>query len=234
MKQINTIPTDTLRLTHLLQLASPALPVGGYSYSQGLEWAVESGQVRDRSSAARWISGVLHGNFANFETPLLVRLLRCWLASDREGLAHWNGVYLAARESAELRAETVQMGYSLKGLLLQLGILPERMALELRALEPASYPAAWSAACAGWDIAEDSALTAHAWSWLENQVLAALKLVPLGQVAGQELLLELGATIPRVVGAARTQGDDELSNFAPGLAIASSRHETQYSRLFRS
>ena len=231
---MSTIRSDALRLTHLLQLASPALPVGGYSYSQGLEWAVESGQVNDRHSAARWISGVLHGNFASFEAPLLVRLLRCWLAGDSEGLARWNGVYLAARESAELRAESLQMGYSLKGLLLELGILPAEMALELQVLEPASYPAAWSAARAGWEIAEDSAVTAYGWSWLENQGLAAHKRVPRGQVAGQELLVELGAAIPGIVDTARAQGDDELSNFAPGLAIASSRHETQYSRLFRS
>ena len=128
----------------------------------------------------------------------------------------------------------VQMGYSLKGLVLQLGILPEKMALALQALEPASYPTAWSAACAGWEIGEDLAVTTYVWAWLENQVLAALKLVPLGQVAGQELLLELGASIPGIVEAARVLGDEELSNFAPGLAIASSRHETQYSRLFRS
>src|SRR6476661_3532592 len=130
-ERMNTIGSDALRLTHLLQLASPALPVGGYSYSQGLEWAVESGQVHDRPSAARWISGVLHGNFAGFEAPVLVRLLRCWLAGDSAGLARWNAVHLAARESAELRAETVQMGYSLKALLLRLDILPARMALEL-------------------------------------------------------------------------------------------------------
>lgn len=231
---MNPIPTDTLRLTRLLQLASPALPVGGYSYSQGLEWAGESRMVHDRQSAARWISGVLHGSFASFEAPMLVRLLRCWLAGDAEGVERWNEIHLAARETAEFRAEAVQMGYSLKGLVLQLGILPAHMARALQALEPASYPAAWSAACAGWELDEKAAVTTYAWSWLENQVLASLKLVPLGQVAGQELLLELGAAIPRVVETARVLGDDELSNFAPGLAIASSRHETQYSRLFRS
>jgi urease accessory protein len=108
------------------------------------------------------------------------------------------------------------------------------MARALQALEPASYPAAWSAACAGWEIDEAATLTTYAWSWLENQVLSALKLVPLGQVAGQALLLELGAALPGVVETARALDDDGLSNFAPGLTIASSRHETQYSRLFRS
>jgi urease accessory protein len=218
----------------MLQLASPALPVGGYSYSQGLEWAVETRVVHDHPSAARWISGVLNGSFAGFEVPLLVRLLRCWRAGDSEGVARWNEVHLAARETAELRAEALQMGYSLKGLVLELGILPAPMARALHALEPASYPAAWSAACAGWEIDEQATLTTYAWSWLENQVLSALKLVPLGQVAGQALLLELGAALPGVVETARALDDDELSNFAPGLTIASSRHETQYSRLFRS
>jgi urease accessory protein len=231
---MNPIPTDAHRLVRLLQLASPALPVGGYSYSQGVEWAVETRVVHDRPSAARWISGVLHGSFASFEAPLLVRLLRCWRAGDPDGVARWNEIHLAARETAELRAECLQMGYSLKGLVLALGILPAHMAHALEALEPVSYPAAWSAACAGWELDEDAAVTTYAWSWLENQVLAALKLVPLGQVAGQELLLELGAAIPGVVETACALGDDQLSNFAPGLAIASSRHETQYSRLFRS
>ena len=80
----------------------------------------------------------------------------------------------------------------------------------------------------------DAALTAYVWSWLENQVLAAIKLVPLGQVAGQRLLLALGARIPRVVAIAMTLDDADLSTFAPGLCLASARHETQYSRLFRS
>lgn len=231
---MDPIPTEAQRLIHLLQLASPALPVGGYSYSQGLEWAVEARQVHDRHSAARWITGVLEGNVATFEAPLLVRLLRCWQAGDPEGVTHWNEIHLSGREGAELRAETLQMGFSLKALVLELGILTARLASALEALEPASYPAAWSAACAGWQIGEDAAVTAHVWSWLENQVLAALKLVPLGQVAGQELLLELGAGIPGIVETARAMSDDELSNFAPGLAIASSLHETQYSRLFRS
>jgi urease accessory protein len=231
---MNPTPTEARRLVRLLQLASPALPVGGYSYSQGLEWAVETRVVHDQPSAARWISGVLNGSVAGFEAPLLVRLLRCWRAGDREGVARWNEIHLAARETAELRAEALQMGYSLKGLVLELGILPAPMARALHALEPASYPAAWSAACAGWEIDEQATLTTYAWSWLENQVLSALKLVPLGQVAGQALLLELGAALPGVVETARALDDDELSNFAPGLTIASSRHETQYSRLFRS
>jgi len=231
---MNPVATDAHRLVRMLQLASPALPVGGYSYSQGLEWAVETHVVHDRQSAARWISGVLNGSFARFEAPVLVRLLRCWRADDSEGVARWNEIHLAARETAELRAEALQMGYSLKGLVLELGILPAPMARALQALEPASYPAAWSAACAGWQLEEGAAVTTYAWSWLENQVLAALKLGPLGQVAGQALLLELGAALPGVVEIARGLGDDELSNFAPGLAIASSRHETQYSRLFRS
>jgi urease accessory protein len=198
-----------VNLARLLQLASPALPVGAYSYSGGLEAAIEAGIVKDAASAEAWIRDVMEFSMARMELPILKRML------EGEEL---NEVFLASRETAELRAETVQMGFSLKRLLRDLG------AGEAPLEEP-SFPAAFAFAARHWQIEPQAALQAYLWAWLENQVMAAVKTVPLGQTEGQRILLSLSKAFPEV--------KDE-GNFAPGLAMLSSKHETQYSRLFRS
>jgi urease accessory protein len=218
------------QLTRLLQLASPALPVGAFSYSQGLEAAVEAGIVHDAASAQRWIADVLELALARMEAPVLLRLIDAWTRDDADAVQYWNALFIASRESAELRAETVQMGYSLARLLPQLINAP----LRLDAKEEIAYPTAYACAAAHWRIDARQALTAYLWSWLENQVMAALKAVPLGQTEGQKILLALSDAVTRTVAFAATLEDEDLGNFAPGLAILASRHETQYSRLFRS
>jgi urease accessory protein len=212
-------------LIRLLQLASPTLPVGAYSYSQGLESAVEAGIICDAASAGRWIGDVLEFSVGRMEAPLLSRMINS-AANDKQ-FKHWNDLFLASRETAELRAETVQMGYSLNRLLPELGIDPV-------ALEEPAFPAVFAAAVDAWKIEPGDALQAYLWSWLENQVMAAVKAVPLGQTDGQKLLLSLGERIAPLAARAAAMSDDELGNFAPGLALLSSRHETQYSRIFRS
>lgn len=224
----------TLALVRLLQLASPALPVGAYTYSQGLEWAVDSGVIRDEETAGVWITDLLRWNIARFEAPLLASMLETWKGNDLERLRTLEMDFVASRESAELRAETLQMGHSLKRLLDDLPDFPEAPRSALREFNPASFPLAWSAAAAAWDIPVQDAVAAYLWSWAENQVMAALKAVPLGQAAGQRILASLGARIPALAAEAVSLGDDQLANFAPGFAIACARHETQYSRLFRS
>ena len=200
-----------MSLARLLQLASPALPVGAYSYSQGLEAAVEAGIVKDAPSAQVWISDAL-ALLARFEAPVL------WKMMQGEPL---NDFFVASRETAELRAETLQMGHSLAKLLAELGVaVPTN--------EPA-LPTAFACAARAWGISSHEAAVAYLWSWLENQVMAALKAVPLGQTAGQKILLELGGRLEAIV-----EKEAQWSNFAPGLAYLSARHETQYSRLFRS
>ncbi len=223
-----------LQLARLLQLASPTLPVGAYAYSQGLEWAVESGTVRDEASALLWIGDLLEWNMGRYEVPLLAQMLRACRAQDTSQLAHLNARYLASRESAELRAETLQMAYSLVRLLGELGEAGTPALTFIRTLETPAYPAVWACAAAAWKIEEDAALTAYLWSWVENQAMAAIKAVPLGQAAGQRMMLALGARIASSVERARQLSESEYSNFAPGFAIACSQHETQYSRLFRS
>jgi len=220
------------QLSRLLQLASPALPVGAYTYSQGLEWAVESGAIRDEATALRWIADLLDWNLGRFEAPLLARMLAA--CRGVEDLAPLNEMILASRETAELRAETVQMGYSMTRLLGELNDFPAPALATLRAVDQPVFPAAWACAAVAWEIDDASALAAYLWSWAENQVMAALKAGPLGQAAGQRVLLALGGRLPALVEQALTLEEAELSNFAPGFAIACSRHETQYSRLFRS
>lgn len=221
-------------LARLLQLASPFLPVGGYSYSQGLEWAVESGMASDADGARRWIGDALRHGVGRFEAPIFVRLYRAWDEGRFEAAEEWNAVFRAARETAELRAETEQMGYSLVRLLHDLGDFdPEALAV-LAALAPVSFPAAFGFAASRWGVPLEAALHAYLWAWAENQVGAAVKAIPLGQTAGQRMLAALGGLLPEVVEAALALPDDELSNFMPGFALASCLHETQYSRLFRS
>jgi len=197
----------------LLQLASPTLPVGAYSYSGGLEAAAEAGIVKDAKSAERWIGDVLEFSVLRMEVPMLLRMIE-------EPSEEWNVQFLASRETAELRAETVQMGYSLNRLLPELGVEP-------CPYEDPSFPAAYAQAVRAWGIPARQALTAYLWAWLENQVMAAVKAVPLGQTDGQKMLLALGARLHEI-------SEEEPGNFAPGLAMLSSLHETQYSRLFRS
>jgi urease accessory protein len=204
-----------MSLAQLLQLASPTLPVGAYSYSQGLEAAVEAGIVKDAASAEAWIADALSFSVGRFEAPVL------WRMMQGEAL---NDFFLASRETAELRAETLQMGHSLKKLVedLGLGSVP---------LEGPAYPAVYAFAVECMQLDRRAALIAYLWSWLENQVMAAVKAVPLGQTAGQKILLALGARLSDI---ARQAESAEPANFAPGLAVLSALHETQYSRLFRS
>ncbi len=215
----------------LLQLASPSLPVGAYSYSQGLEAAVEAGIVCDAKSASRWIGDVLAISLANMEAPIFLRLAAAWEADDIASVRRWNAEFIASREATELRAETLQMGYSLRTLIDSLGI---ENAKALDEFDELSYPAAFAFAVAAWKIDAREALTAYLFAWIENQVLASMKCVPLGQTDGQRVLLDLGERIPAIVESAAAIGDEDLSSLAPGLALLSARHETQYSRIFRS
>ncbi len=206
-----------MSLARLLQLASPTLPVGAYSYSQGLEAAIEAGYVKDAVSAQEWIGDVLELSMARMEA----QVLRAQIAAPSQEL---NDYFLATRETAELRAETLQMGQSLAKLLRDLNV-------PCTVEEPA-YPTAFALAVRHWKIEPHEAVVAYLWSWLENQVMAAVKAVPLGQTAGQKMLLSLG---DRLGALADLKLDESAwTNFTPGLAYLSSRHETQYSRLFRS
>ncbi len=221
-------------LLHLLQLASPSLPVGAYSYSQGLETAMASGFVHDEQSARAWIVDMLDEIVARFEAPLTWRLIQAFDARDADAVAQWTAMFLASRDSAEFRAETVQMGYSLAKLIGELAPEDTELLNLLQAQAEIPFPTALAAATVALKVPAESALLGMLFSWAENQVLACVKSVPLGQVSGQRLLLSLTEAIEAAAVTARTLADDELSNWSPGLSLLSMQHEVQYSRLYRS
>lgn len=226
----------TERLTHpsllrLLQLSSPTLPVGAYAYSQGLEWAVESGWVSDERSAADWIGGILGAGPAQLDVPVLARLYRAWASDDLAQVHYWSRHLDAARESGELQAEARQLGESLAVLLSQLGI---DAAQSWKEIEYAGFPTLFALAAVHYRVPLPETALGFLWAWCENQVAAAIKLVPLGQAAGQRMLSVLIEQLPAVAERGLVLADDEIGVLAPRLAIGSARHETQYSRLFRS
>ena len=222
---------DAMTMLRMLQLASPTLPVGAYAYSQGLEQAVDARIVIDRSSACAWIRDAMELVLSAYELPCLAAMLQALSGYATTRLQGLNADFLASRETAELRAETVQMGRSLARLAADLRPATASQQMLDTLLEP-SFPCAFAAAATSFGLAPREALPAYVWSWLENQVLAAVKLVPLGQSAGQQILHELAASVPALIEQAIHA--EHWSNLAPGLALASARHETQYSRLFRS
>lgn len=238
-----TTPTDDAALLQLMWLASPALPVGGFSYSEGLESAVDAGLVRDEASAARWLVDQLHLTLARSDLAVVAQALRAWRAADAAAIAALNAWVQQTRETAELRQQTTQMGRSLgewrKGLA-PAHILPELpmprtepLGAPLRATDHA-YPIAFACAAGAGPAGERGVLAAFAFGWAENMMQAAIKAVPLGQNAGQRILAQLAAEIPQAIDHALALGEAGRQCFSPMLAILSARHETQYSRLFRS
>jgi len=230
----------------LLQLASPALPIGGYSYSGGLEWALDSGAVGGEAQAREWIADALALGLASFEGPLMRDAMRAAAGlpgTDAiEALAGLNETALAARETDELRLESAQMGYSL-GRWLD-AICPEpavdaALAARLAAASdgaaaPLALPVAWAIAATRLGLGERDALLGLFWSFAENQAMVLMKAMPMGQIAAQRLLRALAPDLEAAVERAAALPAAVWSSAAPGLAIASARHETQYSRLFRS
>lgn len=219
-------------LLHLLQFASPALPIGGYSYSQGLEAALDAGMVTDAGSARAWIARHLEEVVAQWDAPLFWRLLKAFEAHDDASVALWSERFLASRDSAEFRAETIQMGYSLTRLLAELGVAEVAEFATLGA--EIGLPTAFACAVDALGIPHEEALLAMLFSWAENQVLVCVKSVPLGQVAGQRMLLSLRADIEQAARHAQTVADEGMSNWSPGLSMLSMRHEVQHGRLYRS
>jgi urease accessory protein len=227
---------DPDELCRALHLGSPALPIGSFSYSQGLETAVELGLIRNEEDARKWIDDGLTEVIARCDAPLVAFVYRaCFSRPSADFLseiAYWNSWFLASRESMELRRETEQMGWSL--LQLAHGLKWITLTAVTALLNPIAFPSAFALSAAGLALSETTTLTAFCFSWLESQVAAAIKLVPLGQAAGHRILTQCRTKVPIVVESAAETTPADISSWAPMLGILSARHETQYSRLFRS
>lgn len=229
-------PVSASAWLQLMQLASPALPVGGFSYSEGLEAAVESGRVTSEAEARAWLLDQLRLALGRADLPACAAAMRAWQRQDPARVAALNDWVLQTRETAELRQQSEQMGRSLLEWLRNRGGNTPANALQaLATLKPApSWPVAFGLAAALTGAPPREAMLAHAFGWAENMVAAAIKAVPLGQSAGQRMLEALSEAIPAVVDAALALPDSQRQAFTPGLAILSAQHEAQYSRLFRS
>jgi len=226
-----------ITLTHnnflaILQLASPALPVGAYGYSEGLEMLVENGTITNADNLKFWLKSELIYGSIRLDAGIIVRAFHAVKTDDIEALKRWNLWLSASRDGEELRAASWQMGRSLMQLLgkLEPGILPLVYAVGY----PSNYAIAFAIACAHWDINIQACLLAYLHSWANNLITAGIKLIPLGQTAGQELLLGLQPLLTTTVEEILIMDDDDLGCCNWGLSLASMQHETQYTRLFRS
>ncbi len=220
----------------MMWLSSPTLPVGGFSYSEGLEAAVEAGMVHDEASSLLWLRGQLQLTLARSELPAAARAHAACLARDAQVLQQVQAWVLATRETAELRLQTVQMGRSMLDWLTRLR--PGHALLQLAGClpEPPCWPLGFALGACALGLDETHTLQALGFSWLDNQVQAALRCVPLGQSSGQRLLQALSLELPAAVTQALRlrERPQQWQSFSPMLAVLSARHETQYSRLFRS
>jgi len=220
-------------LMQLMWLASPALPIGGFSYSECFEAAVDTGRVTTEGEASAWLLDQLHLSLARSDLAVLAKAVAAWRCGDHPRIAVLNAWVLQTRESSELRAQAEQMGRSLlEWLRNHTTATPEQINL-LAILQP-TYPVAFALAASATDAPLRDCLLTYAFGWAENMVQAAIKSVPLGQSAGQRILTALTAEIPTAADHALSLAGGERQAFSPMLAILSAQHEVQYSRLFRS
>ncbi|MEA5605698.1 urease accessory protein UreF [Nostoc sp. UHCC 0252] len=228
----NTIMLTDSHLLSILQLASPALPVGAYSYSEGLEMLVENGTIANHTNLKDWLKAELLYGAIRLEAAVMVRSQQSAKMNDLESLCRWNLWLSAARETEELRASSWQMGRSLIQLLGKLE--PQIIPIANGVGNPCNYAIAFGIAIAHWQISIQAALLGYLHSWASNLITAGVKLIPLGQTAGQQLLLDLQPLFSTAALEILALEDDELACCSWGLSLASMQHETQYTRLFRS
>ncbi|WP_370292715.1 urease accessory protein UreF [Thalassolituus sp.] len=221
----------------LQQLISPSLPIGAFTYSQGMEWAVESGWIKKADSLYDWLDSLLSGTMVTMELPMLLRFADAIDAGDADACLQHAAFLLSCRETSELRAEENQRGQAFTALLDKLpesAEWPELNNSEWRASLEMSQLAGFALACHKWQINREDMLCGYLWSWLENMVIGAVKLIPLGQSDGQRVLFRFTEKLGHACEQAFAVEDDDIGASSPAQAIASSLHETQYCRLFRS
>ena len=223
---------EMTKLLHLLQLASPALPVGAYSYSEGLETLVDKQVINSYSSLADWLEFELKYGSIVVETAVMLRAYGSLRQNNLDALATWNAWLSATRETEELRQQSWQMGRSLRRLLVDLQ--PQLQPIFSSVGNPCNYAVAFGIAAAHWEIKVSDGVLAYLQSWLTNLIGAGIKLIPLGQTDGQKILLSLHPLLQETSQKVVEIGDENLASCSWGLGLASMAHQKQYSRLFRS
>ena len=221
--------TDNLALLKLMYLVSPALPIGAYAYSQGQEWAVDAEWIKGQEQLTDWWQGLMHNNLACCDLPILVRCYQAWQDNDIERVQYWNDFLIASRETRELLLEDNQLAIAMVRILDGHGFERHK---QLQG--KLSFISLFALAAQQWHIGLNESLQGWLWSWLEKQVAAACKGVPLGQSQAQQILMQLLPEIPQAIEHALHIADEDIGAGLPGLAMASCLHERQYSRLFRS
>ncbi|HEC60089.1 MAG TPA: urease accessory protein UreF [Methylophaga sp.] len=214
-----------------MQLSSSALPVGGFTYSQGLEWAVECQWITTELQLHDWLADLIATTLQDLEIPLLVRMVAACENEDEADLSRWIDILLAHRETSELRLEEKNRGRAMVRLLEDLEM---NLADQWKLILAKSQTAGFALALSQWNISIAQGAQGFAWTWLENMVISGVKLIPLGQMAGQRILRDLAEDLALAVKKGLTVTDENIGSSAPALAYASARHETQYTRLFRS
>ncbi|WP_456384736.1 urease accessory protein UreF [Desulfolithobacter sp.] len=218
-------------LLRLFQLISPSLPTGGFSYSQGIEWAVEAGWIQSRADLQHWLEDLLEHAMSQVDIPILRRMYAACEQGEKQALVHWSEQLLAWRETSELRLEEQNRGRALAILLRQMEV---GRAAEWYQSIALCQLAGYALAAVTWNIPVRQAAAGYVWSWLENQVLAGIKIIPLGQTAGQQILFDLAGRIPAVVGRGLELEEQDIGSAMPALALSCCGHEMQYTRLYRS
>jgi urease accessory protein len=223
------ITTDAMALLKLLQLASPALPVGAFGYSEGLETLNYQGKLDSVAPLRHWLSQELAYGGVRLEVAIAHRAYQNY--HHPEQLRYWNHWLTAARETEELRQQSLQMGRALARLAESLH--PELIPT-LKVCSPCHFAIAFGILAAHWQIPLEMALMGYLQSWVNNLITAAIKLIPLGQTEGQALLLDLSEQISLSVNPILEWSDEQLCVSGWGVSLASMQHETLYTRLFRS
>lgn len=223
--------TQSVASYRLFQMISPSLPIGGFTYSQGLEYAVEAGWVNSRSSMEAWLNYMVSSSVATLELPIIERLYQALQQSELDQMEYWCDFLYSSRETSELRAEEKQRGLALYTLLQKLDV---DISITSAISSHPNQLLGFCIAARHWSISLDELKQGYLWNWLENMVMAGVKLVPLGQTDGQLALLNVTQTFPAVIEQANAIEEWRIGSFSPSVALASSLHETQYTRLFRS
>lgn len=229
---MSDLELNSTSLLYLLQLASPALPVGAYSYSEGIETLVDRQIIRDFNSLKHWIERELELGAIRVEAAIALRASRATQNNDISSLLYWNSWLSAARETEELRNQSWQMGSALSRLISKIN--PETEPFISAIGNPGNYAVIFGIAAVGFAIDERSLLLGYLHSWASNLIGVGVKLIPLGQTQGQQLTIDLQRAIVTAIPEIMTLKDDDLSSWGWGLSLASMAHETLYSRLFRS